>query len=49
MIVEAIIVAVTPILTTIFTKILLQACHIESRYSECCDIVLETEPKNDSE
>ena len=43
MIVEAIVIAVLTIVTTIFTKVALKACHIESKCSECCDIVLETE------
>ena len=49
MIVEVIVITVASILTTIITKMMMKACHIESKCSECCDVVLETEPKNDSE
>lgn len=47
MIVETIIIVITTILTSIFTKLVLKACHIESRCSNCCDIILETEPNTD--
>ena len=47
MIVEAIIIGVVTILTTIFTKLACKALHIESKCSKCCDIVMETEPNTD--
>ena len=44
MIVETILIVISTILTTLFTKVVLKACHVESKCSECCDIILETEP-----
>ena len=44
MIVETILIVISTILTTLFTKVVLKACHVESKCSECCDIILEAEP-----